>query len=108
MSGMHIRRYPRTELIARPAAPRMPPRSHRPKPLDRRDSQLGAPGRHPSWADHVRVADTSHAWAPAGSTVTSILDGSIESTLHPSEKLALISAWLMRRGPQSPGWRSLK
>jgi hypothetical protein len=45
----------------------------------------------------------SQARAPSGSMVMSIVAGSIESTCHPSSKLALISSWVIRRGPQSPG-----
>jgi hypothetical protein len=57
---------------------------------------------------HARLMAARHASAPLGSMVMSILALSIESTRHPSAKLALISSWVTRLGPQSPGWRSLK
>ena len=50
----------------------------------------------------------SQARAPSGSIVISIWVGSIDWILHPSVKLDWISALLTRRGPQSPGCRSLK
>jgi len=74
----------------------------------------GAPPGPPQHADrppvslHVRVIAALHARTPAGSRVTSKVAASIESTRHPRAKLDLISCWRMRRGPQSPGWRSLK
>ena len=46
--------------------------------------------------------------APSGSIVISSLEASIDSMSHPSAKLDSISALLTRRGPQSPGCRSLK
>ena len=59
-------------------------------------------------AGQLRLMDTRQASAPLGSMLMSILQASIESTCHPSRKLALISSWVTRLGPQSPGWRSLK
>src|SRR5208283_2032714 len=59
-------------------------------------------------AGQPRLMDTRQASAPLGSMLMSILEGSIECTCHPSRKLALISSWVTRLGPQSPGWRSLK
>ena len=65
------------------------------------------------WHDEVRIGqiraiDASQARALPGSIVISILDGSIASTSQPSTKLSRISSSRMRRGPQSPGSRSLK
>lgn len=65
------------------------------------------------WHDEVRIGqiraiDASQARALPGSIVISILDGSIASTSQPSTKLSRISSCRMRRGPQSPGSRSLK
>ena len=59
-------------------------------------------------AGQLRLMDTRQASAPLGSMLMSILEASIESTCHPSRKLALISSWVTRLGPQLPGWRSLK
>ena len=59
-------------------------------------------------ARQVRLMDTRQASAPFGRLLVAIVEASIESTCHPSRKLALISSWVTRLGPQSPGWRSLK
>jgi hypothetical protein len=58
--------------------------------------------------DQVRRIDASQARTLPGSTVISIIAGSISSTRQPSLKLTRISSCWMRRGPQSPGSRSLK
>jgi len=70
-----------------------------------RTSRVAITGRR---ATQARVMAASQARAPVGLKVMSILAGSIESTCHPSSKLALISSWVIRRGPKAPGWRSLK
>jgi hypothetical protein len=59
-------------------------------------------------AGQLRLMDTRQASAPLGILLVAIVEASIDSTCHPSRKLALISSWVTRRGPQSPGWRSLK
>ena len=59
-------------------------------------------------ARQVRLIDTRQASAPLWMLLVTIVEASIESTCHPSRKLALISCWVTRLGPQSPGWRSLK
>jgi hypothetical protein len=41
-------------------------------------------------------------------TASSIIAGSIESIRQPSPKVALISPWVIWRGPKKPGCRSLK
>jgi hypothetical protein len=56
----------------------------------------------------VRVTTDNQACAPLGSMVMSRTAASIVSTRHPSAKLVRISSRVTRRGPQSPGWRSLK
>jgi hypothetical protein len=50
----------------------------------------------------------SQAWAPLSSIVTANIAGSIDLIDQPSTKAARSSARDTRRGPQSPGWRSLK
>jgi len=50
----------------------------------------------------------SQAWAPLSSIVTAKIAGSIDLIDQPSTKAARSSACDTRRGPQSPGWRSLK
>jgi hypothetical protein len=50
-----------------------------------------------------RVMEASQASAPVGMKVTAIALASIESTRQPSPKLALISPWVTRRGPNVPG-----
>ena len=56
----------------------------------------------------VLTIELSQACAPSGSMVMSMVAASIDSMRQPAEKLALISFRLTRRGPHSPGWRSLK
>ncbi len=55
-----------------------------------------------------RAIVVSQANTPARSNVTSMVAGSMDSTRQPPAKLARISSWLTRRGPKSPGCRSLK
>lgn len=69
---------------------------------------ISATGGSRTPKDYPRVMVTCQASAPAGSMVTSRTVGSMESTVQPSSKDARISASAIRRGPQSPGWRSLK
>jgi hypothetical protein len=54
------------------------------------------------------VMAASQAWMAPRWTAVSISTGSIESTRHPSAKMARISSWVIRRGPSTPGCRSLK
>src|SRR5207249_1113296 len=56
----------------------------------------------------ARAITDSHACTGSVLIVISRGAGSIDSTRQPSAKLEWISAWVTRRGPQSPGWRSLK
>ena len=77
----------------------------RPTRSDRARHRVGVANQG---AGQLRLMDTRQASAPLGSMLMSILEASIESTCHPSRKLALISSWVTRLGPQSPGWRSLK
>ena len=56
----------------------------------------------------VRVMVASQAWTAPRWTALSIITGSIESTRHPPAKAARISSWVIRRGPNTPGCRSLK
>jgi hypothetical protein len=56
----------------------------------------------------VRAMAASQAWTAPRWTALSIITGSIESTRHPSAKAARISSWVIRRGPNTPGCRSLK
>src|SRR5437773_9702121 len=55
-----------------------------------------------------RVREAIQAATEPGSKTTSSLVGSIASTRQPPAKLVRISSWVIRRGPQSPGWCSLK
>lgn len=57
---------------------------------------------------YLRMAATCQAKAPAGSQVRSMTVDSMDSMLHPEENATRISSCVTRRGPQSPGWRSLK
>jgi hypothetical protein len=50
----------------------------------------------------------SQARTPSEPIVVSISASSMESTRHPSAKLALISSYATRRGAESPGCSSLK
>ena len=55
-----------------------------------------------------RVIAARQAKTPSGANVAIMRASSIESTRHPSAKLAWISFSVTRLGPNSPGWRSLK
>jgi len=57
---------------------------------------------------YLWVAASCQARAPAGSQVRSMTADSMDSILHPVENATRISSCVTRRGPQSPGWRSLK
>ena len=54
------------------------------------------------------VTATCQAMAPAGFQVRSMTADSMDSMLHPAENASRISSSVTRRGPQSPGSRSLK
>lgn len=58
--------------------------------------------------DQTRSIVASQAWAPLSSIVTANIAGSMDVIDQPSTKAARSSACDTRRGPQSPGWRSLK
>ena len=66
------------------------------------------PHKRPSGIDQRRSIVASQAWAPLSSIVTANIAGSIDLIDQPSTKAARSSACDTRRGPQSPGWRSLK
>ena len=62
----------------------------------------------PTGIDQRRSMVASQAWAPLSSIVTANVAGSIDLIDQPSRKAARSSVCDTRRGPQSPGWRSLK
>ncbi len=64
--------------------------------------------KKPRGIDQRRSIDASQACAPLSSIVTANIAGSIDLIDQPSTKAARSSACDTRRGPQSPGWRSLK
>ncbi len=66
------------------------------------------PHKRPRGIDQRRSIVASQAWAPLSSIVTANIAGSIDLIDQPSTKAARSSACDTRRGPQSPGWRSLK
>jgi len=66
------------------------------------------PRKRPRAIDQRRSIVASQAWAPLSSIVTANFAGSIDLIDQPSTKAARSSACDTRRGPQSPGWRSLK
>jgi hypothetical protein len=66
-----------------------------------------APAEHQTTRQR-RSMVASHAWEPLSSIVTANIAGSIDLIDQPSTKAARSSACDTRRGPQSPGWRSLK
>ena len=76
-----------------------------PLPTSSPDSR---PHKRPRAIDQRRSIVASQAWAPLSSIVTANFAGSIDLIDQPSTKAARSSACDTRRGPQSPGWRSLK
>src|ERR1700730_5971113 len=88
---------------------RSPLRSHerpRPRSQDRTAGQARPQGL--TGIGQTRSIIASQAWAPFWSIVTANIAGSMALIDQPSTKAARSWALDARRGPQSPGWRSLK